>query len=279
MTSIQSIIVEDIPANREVLKKLLAEQCPNVSILGEAETIEEAENLIKKTNPRLVFLDIELKQTTGFDLLKKLHREGSINFETIFFTAHGTYDNATRAIKYSALDFLTKPLDPEKLRHAVEKASKKLNQKQHNAQIELLLETLKSPSAKTNRIAFHLLKGIIEFVKVDDIVYLEADQNVSYVYLQNGSKLNAMRNLGHYSKLLVSDYSFFPISHSIVVNLDYVKRYNHSELTVSLTNGKHLFASRRGGQDFKRYLNENRKNFGGIQGNGLRGVFKRLFGN
>ena len=278
MTTVQSVIVEDIPANREALKKMLAEECPYVQVLGDAETIEEGEALINKVKPQLVFMDIEIKRATSFDLLEKLHQTGAIDFEIIFFTAHGTYEYATRAIEFSALDFLTKPVDPVKLRHAVEKAIAKLNLKPNNAQIELLLETLRTPNFKSKRIAFHLIKGIIEFVKVDDIVYLEADGTVTYVHLKDGDKLTAMRNLGHYSKLFLSDYNFFPISNSLLVNMDYVKRYNHNELNVLLTNGEHIYASRRGGQDFKRYLDDNKGKFGNVQGGRLREALKRLVG-
>ena len=110
-------------------------------------------------------------------------------------------------------------------------------------------------------------------------MYLEADGTVSYIYLQNETKLTAVRNLGHYSKLLMAEYNFFPVSNGLLVNLDFVKRYNHSELTVNLTNGKHLYASRRGGQDFRRFLNDNKGKFGNIQDKGLRGIIRKLFGS
>lgn len=214
MKNLRCVIVEDIAANREALKKLLAEECPFVEVLGEADNIKEAETLIQSIQPRLVFMDIEIKSATSFDLLDRLHQNDAINFEIIFFTAHGTYEYATRAIEFSALDFLTKPLNSEKLKLAVEKASNKLNQTQYNAQIELLLETLSLPNQQSKRIAFHLIKGIVEFVQVDDIIYLEADGTLTYVYLQNGNRLTAVKNLGHYSKLLLSGYSFFPISNA-----------------------------------------------------------------
>lgn len=278
MKKVKSVIIEDIPDNRDALKKLLAQECPNVEIIGEAESIDEGEKLILEQSPELVFMDIELKGATSFDLLENLQKKDALTFEIIFFTAYGTYEYATRAIEFSALEFLTKPIDAEKLRPAVEKAVKKLDRHYDNAQIKLMLEILRSTNQKTSRIAFHLTKGIVEFVNVQDIVYLEADGPVTYVHLKDNSKLTAVKNLGQYSKLLTRDFPFFPISNSILINLDYVRRYNHSELSVVLTTGNHLFASRRGGQEFRRYLNENRSKFGDLESFSLGALFRKLFG-
>ncbi|MCP3931532.1 MAG: response regulator transcription factor [Bacteroidetes bacterium] len=278
MIRLNTVIVEDIPANREALKTLLKNECPNVKVLGEAGTIEEAEKVISQVNPNLVFLDIEIRKATSFDLLDKLHKENAINFEIIFFTAHGRYEYATRAIEFSALDFLSKPVDPKKLRIAVEKAAMKLDQQQYKSQVELLLETLSFPNFKSKRIAFHLTKSIIEFVEVDTIIYLEADSTITHIHLEGGNMLSAMRNMGHYSKLLLPDHNFFPISNSLLINLDFVKRYNHNELAVSLINGQSLYASRRGGKDFKRFLSDNKGEYGRIRRAGMKGVLRRLFG-
>ncbi len=278
MNIIKSIIIEDTPANLNTLKTFLTEECPYVKVLGDADNLEDGEALIKQTQPQLVFLDIEIKRATSFELLEKLHKIEAINFEIIFFTAYGTYENATRAIEFSALDFLTKPLNREKLKIAVEKATKKLNQIQTSRQIELLLETLRLPNFKSKKIAFHLTKGIIEFINVDNILYLEADKTITHIYLQDGSKLNALRNIGHYSKLLTFDYNFFPISNSLLVNLDYIKQYIHSELRVILVTGKELYASRRGGQDFRRFLNNNKGKYRNIQGDTWKGKVRKFFG-
>jgi two-component system LytT family response regulator len=252
---IKAIIIEDSKGNREALKSLLKSECPEVTIIGEASDIDAGYELIKDTEPDLVFLDIQLKDQTSFDLLDRLVKEDSINFEIIFTTAYGNFEYATRAIAYSALDFITKPIDSQKLKQAVEKAKSRISKEQYRNQIKLLLENISSPQSNANRIAIHLTKGVIEFVPVDDIRYLEADRTITYVYLKEGEKLNAMRNLGHYSKLLVGEHPFHHISNKFVVNLDYVKRYTHSNLTVELEDGTELNASRRGGQDFRRFLN------------------------
>ena len=275
---IKTIIIEDIIDNREALKRLLASDCPEVQIIGEADSVQSGVNLILRERPDLVILDIQLRDGTGFDILSELLDRNRIDFEIIFFTAHGNFENATKAIEYSALDFITKPIDPYKLCQAVQKVEKKVDRTQYNTQVSLLLENIAKNNSKGKRISIHLSKGIIEFVEVDEIIYLEADATITYVHLLRGNKLIAMKNLGFYSKLLMSDYNFFPISNSIVVNLDFIKRYNHSELAVVLTSGETIYASRRGGQDFKKFLNDNKSQYGDIEPQGLGQIFKKLLG-
>jgi two-component system LytT family response regulator len=278
MQKLSAIMVEDMLANREVLRTMLTDLCPQVELVGEAENVEQGYQLIKSTQPDIVFLDIQLDRETSFDLLDRLHEEDAIGFEIIFITGVGTFENVTRAIEFSALDFIHKPISEEKLVSAVEKAAKRVQKPQYNRQIELLLDILSHPTQKSRRIAFHLLKGVIEFVPVDDVVLLEADGPVTHIRLRDGTKLTAMKNLGHYSRLLTSDYDFFQISNDKVVNLDFVKRYNHAELTLTLLDGSHLIAARRGGQDLRRFLSEN-KAFRSIEDKGgLLGMLKQLFG-
>ena len=259
---------------------MLSERAPDVEIVGEADTVVRGYELVKIHTPDLVFLDIQLKDGTGFDILSKLHTEGEINFEIIFFTAHGNLENATKAIEYSALRFITKPIDPQKLKDAVEKARQKMQKTQQNLQIALLLENLtKGNNPKPKRIAIHLVKGVMEIVEVDNIMRLEADGTITYVYLGDQTELIAMKNLGFYSKLLIADYDFFPISNKVVVNMDFVKRYKHNELTVFFKDGTTAFASRRGGQEFKKFLSDNKSRFGNIQSSGMGDFFKNILGS
>lgn len=272
---IKTLIIEDSVDNREVLKIILSQHCPEVMIAGEAGDVEKGYELILENDPQLVFLDIQLKNHTSFDLLDRLLKNNSIGFEIIFITAHGSFEYATRAIAYSALDFITKPIDSKKLVNAVNKAKSRLTADQYGDQIRMLLENLSTPQSQVNRIAIHLTKGVIEFIPVEEIMYLEADRTITYVFLTDSRKLNAMRNLGHYSKLLVSDHPFYPISNKVVVNLDYVMRYTHNTLTVTLINGEKVQASRRGGQEFRRFLN----NQEGMHGKLNEKWWQRLFGS
>ncbi len=275
---IKTIIVEDTFDNRETLKKILTAECPDLQLMGEAENVEQAYNLIKSVHPDLVFLDIQLDKETSFDLLDRLHGEDAILFEIIFVTGFNKSEYLIRAIEFSALDFINKPIEAERLVKAVEKAAKRLNQRQYNRQISLLLEQLRRPNHPVGRMAFHLLKGIVEFVAIDNIVRLEADGVVTHIHLIDGSKLTAMKNLGHYSHLLTAEHNFFQISSDTVVNLEFVKRYNHAELALTLLDGSRVYASRRGGQDFRRYLSGNKHTSSMEEAKGLAGFLKRLFG-
>jgi len=113
---INAVIIEDEKKSREVLEALLTAHCPDVNIVGNAESVSTGVEVIRKTNPRLIFLDIEMADGSGFDLLEQLD---SSNYEVIFTTASDAH--ALRAIKYSAIDYLLKPIDPDELINAVEK--------------------------------------------------------------------------------------------------------------------------------------------------------------
>ncbi len=274
---IKTIVVEDVKSNRETLIQLLSKKSDFIEVVAEAENIEEGYDAIIRNKPDLVFLDIQLDRGTSFDLLEKLFEEDAIHFEIIFVTGHGNYENITRAIEFSALDFVSKPIDEEKLFKAIDKAMKRIDGRQYNKQIELLLDLLQKPQSPQQRIAFHLLKGIVELVQVDDILYLEADGVLTYVHLKNNTKLTATKNLGHYSKLLTAGFHFYQISSSIVINMSYVQSYDHTQLQVNMSDGRKVSASRRGGQDFKRYLASS-KEYEGMDQEVLKsGLLAKLF--
>jgi len=276
---IRTLIIEDIPDNRAALKNLLASNCPQVEIVGEADSQESGYAMILQEKPNLVFMDIQLREGTGFDILARLLEQDAINFEVIFFTAHGNYENVIMALEYSALDFITKPIQSEKLIQSVHKVERRLNKVQYKKQIDTLLKNIRKGHLRDQPISIHLSKGLLEFVDVADILYLEADTSITYVHLENGHKWTAMKNLGTYSKLLLADYHFFAISHSIVINLDYLKTYDPKKLLVTFKNGKTVSASRRGGRDFKYFLANNKRQYGDLQPSFLASLLQRLLGS
>ncbi len=261
MGQIRTIIVEDVPKDRELLQAILAEECPNVNVVGSAGNAEEGVKLIKQLRPDLVFIDIQLERSTGFDMLRMLKDENAINFEMIFVTGFGTNENETRAIDYSALDFIHKPPTPSAVARAVQNATRLHDAKMYQTQIATLLAHLQGAAIADPEIIFDLPKGQKEVVKVKDILYLEADGAITHVYLRNERKLTAMKNLGHYSKMLMAEYDFFPIHNNTVVNKREVKRINSRESTVTLQNGKTLICSRRGFEGFKSVFGTNRNVF------------------
>lgn len=256
MLPIKTVLIEDVPDNLVNLKNMLRRYCPQVDVLGNADSVDSGFDLIMQQRPGLLILDIGIRRGTSFDILSRLQQADNLDFEVIFLTGEARYDYATRAFEYSAIDFLNKPIDPEKLCRAIEKAGQQLHKQQYRQQIEFMLTLLQQGTPRdTGRIALHLARGIIEFVDIKDLVRCEADGTVTWCFLNTNSRLAAMRNLGHYSELLVKDYNFFPISQSEIVNLAYVRRYNHAELSVTLTDGSVRYASRRGGQELRHYLN------------------------
>lgn len=253
---LRAIIVEDIPHELAYLKECLAQNCPQVEVVGATGQSTQALQLIREHEPDLLLLDIEIDQGTSYDLLDQLQRQGiRLTCEIIFMTGHPKFDYATTAFAYSALDFLTKPIDPQHLQKAIARACERPNWDQYARQLNLLMDLVRSPEPRSNRLALHQPGGVIEFIDIDQILYLEADGVTTQFMMQDGRLMLAMRNIGQYSKLL-ERHGFFPISQSIMVNLDQLKRYDHAERVLTLNNGKTLYASRRGGQDLRHYLNQ-----------------------
>ena len=247
-----ALVVEDVEDTSNYIKQRIEKLCPLIRDIQQAFSIDDAYEKIKANHFDIIFLDIQLPKGTGFDLLRMLSDEGKIDFEIIFITGESAKEFTLRAIKYSALDFLYKPLDDTDLILAVNKATEKLRSQYFNRQISLLLDRVGDSNInKTNKIALHLHNGIVEFVTVDEIKYLEADGVIAYVFLRNGNRLTTTRNLGYYKEMLMIDYNFYPISNSLLVNQDYILRYNHKELQLTLNDGTVLFASKRFGKSFK----------------------------
>ena len=142
---------------------------------------------------------------------------------------------------------------------AVNKAIEKLKHTYFNKQIKLLLDRVgQEKVSETNKIAFHLHNGIIEFVNVKEIKYLQADGVITYIFLENGEKLSVTKNLGYYKDMLIADYNFHLISNNLLVNQEFIHRYNHHELLLILKDGTKLYASKRFGKEFKDLLSQNK---------------------
>lgn len=255
----RTIFVEDNASHRSTIRQLL-EQYPGVILVGEADSVQTAFNMIRDLKPELVMLDVELYPGTAFDLLKSIQEQGQIDFEVIFLTGFANFEYPLRAIHYAALDFLMKPIDKDKFEEAIERAKLKIAEKKNpdglKAQIEILLQNLRHPPEKrTNKVAFHRIGGVIEFVGTEEIVYCEADRDMTHVFLADGRKFTATRNLAFYARPLEIDFNFFRISDKQLVNLDFLRAYEHSkDYQLTLNNGVVLYASRRGGQELKQHF-------------------------
>lgn len=252
------IIIEDITYEVELVKSLLKKLFPQVEVIGQADNVEDGVTLIVTHKPDFILMDIEIMGGTSYDILNQIQKLNiSIDFEIIFLTGNRKFDYATMAFAYSALDFLTKPIDPILFEKAIKKAIERGNPQQYLNQIQLFMDLVRSPDNKNSKLAVHKIGGVISFVQIDQIVYLEADKEVTRFVFKNGEEVIAARNLGQYDQLLVNNHRFFSISNSLLINLDELDSYDHSEKIAIMCNHKRLYASRRGGQDLKNYINTN----------------------
>jgi two-component system LytT family response regulator len=252
------IIIEDITYEIELVKSLLKKLFPQVEVIGQADNVEDGVKLITSHKPDFILMDIEIMGGTSYDILNQIQKLNiPIDFEIIFLTGNRKFDYATMAFAYSALDFLTKPIDPILFEKAIKKAIERSNPQQYLNQIQLFMDLVRSPDNKNSKLAVHKIGGIISFVQIDQIVYLEADKEVTRFVFKNGEEVIAARNLGQYDQLLVNNHRFFSISNSLLINLDELDSYDHSEKIATMCNHKRLYASRRGGQDLKNYINTN----------------------
>ncbi len=215
----RALLVDDEPKNVRILKTLLENYCPQVNIIGEAGDAEAAFAAIKTLQPELVFLDIEMPYGNAFDLLNKLM---PVNFEVIFITAFDNY--SLKAFKYSALDYLLKPVDIEELKVAVNKAIGKIHSHQLNHQIEHLISNFRSGQTLLQKIALPTVDGIV-FLNVADIIRCEANGNYTYFYLDNKDKVIASKNIKEYEDILPAAI-FCRIHNSHIINLNRVKKYH-----------------------------------------------------
>ncbi|MEO6837966.1 MAG: LytTR family DNA-binding domain-containing protein [Ginsengibacter sp.] len=218
---INAIIVDDEPDCCESLAMLLERYCPEVKILDICYSADAALQSIREQNPQILFLDIEMPFMNGFQLLEKL---GDINFELIFTTSYDQY--AIKAIRFSALEYLLKPIDLDELQQAVKKAVQR-NLSPHPQQLEILLEKLKHPTVLFNKVAIPTLEGF-QFVLAESIIKCEAENNYTFLFLKDKRKLIASRNLRDIEEML-EDYSFIRVHNSYLVNINEVEKYVKGE--------------------------------------------------
>jgi two-component system LytT family response regulator len=218
---ITATIVDDEPYSCEALAILLERYCGDMKVLDICFSAMGALQSINEKKPDILFLDIEMPFMNGFELLEKLPE---INFELIFTTSYDHY--AIKAIRFSALDYLLKPVDSEELQKAVQKATKRM-QHPHPQQIEILLQKLSRPTIAVNKIAIPTMEGL-QMVLVESIISCSSDRNYTVLHLRNGEKIIASRTLKEIEEML-EDYSFARVHHSYLANLNEVEKYIKGE--------------------------------------------------
>jgi two-component system LytT family response regulator len=240
---LKSIVVDDESKSGESLKILVEDFCDDVTVSATCKTVDEALEAIKVHGPDVVFLDIQMQRETGFDLLEKLD---AISFEVIFTTAHSEY--AIKAFKFSAIDYLLKPIDLEELKGALAKVRKKIGQG-ITARLQQLMRNLRETSGENYKLALPTSDGLF-FVKVSSIVYCEASSNYTEIVTEDGRKHVVSRTLKEYDEML-SEHNFYCIHNSYLVNLNAVKKYVRGEGgSVIMTTGQSLDVSKRKKEGF-----------------------------
>lgn len=213
---IKAVIIDDEQGCRETLDLLLKRNFDYIDIVDHANSAAEGMKSIMEHQPDLVFLDIEMPEKNGFDMLMSI---GNINFEVIFVTAYNQY--ALKAIKFCALDYILKPVDELDLIKAVERAKDKINIGVENEQLKLLLNNTQNDKPKT--IALPTAEKI-EFVSVNDIIRCKGENNYTSIILTSGKSILISKTLKEYDTLL-SDYGFLRIHQSHLVNSRHIKAY------------------------------------------------------
>jgi two-component system LytT family response regulator len=213
----KALIVEDELRSREFLKNLVSEFCPELEVTGTATNVDEAVAFINEQSPDIVFMDIEMQTGTGFDVLQRIQHR---NFHVIFTTAYDHY--AIKAIKFSAVDYLLKPINLEELQEAVKKAVQHIRQDADENRIELLIRNLRRPAGEDYSISLSTSEGV-EFVQLGQIIRLEANGPYSTFFLKGDRKIMVSKNLKEY-EILLSDHGFFRIHNSHIINLREVRK-------------------------------------------------------
>lgn len=231
----KAIIIDDAPQARKLLRLMLAEISTEIEIQAECENVDEALVMIKKFEPNLLFLDIEMPGKSGLQLLELLLPE-KLNFETIFITAYNQY--AIQAFKLSAVDYLLKPFRKTELQDAIEKAKDKLHLKKSEQHLSTLLNNLKKD--QTQLLSIPLNYGY-EYLSLEKIEYLEANGAYTNIFSRDGNKVLVSKNLKHYESTLCGLDNFVKVNRSFIIHLQFVKSYHKKERgVVILHSGKNI---------------------------------------
>jgi two-component system LytT family response regulator len=248
MLQLTAIIIDDEARSRHALRYKLLKYCPEIELMAECKNGDEGIIAIEEKKPDIVFLDIEMPRMNGFTMLQQLKNR---NAELIFTTAYDHY--AVRAIRCSALDYLVKPIEPEELKAAVKRAVQKRNEVLPNQRIETLLHNLLDEKNGHARIAIPSIEGL-RFIEVNDIIYLQAESNYTFIYLIFSTKLTVSKTLKDFEELMPSQI-FIRIHHSCLINKNYVQKYIRGEGgQVVMINGKILDVARRKKEEFMRAI-------------------------
>lgn len=219
---ITAVLIDDDVNLREGMKGLLSLYAPDINIIGEADSVATGVEILNKLNPQVVFLDIQMNDGTGFDILEKLSEiNGKVTSHVVFITAYEHY--AIKAFRFSALDFLLKPVGPDELEKVIDKIRSVLEKDNDYSHIDLLLENIRKKADNFKRIALSNSDGI-HLLDISDIIRCESDDNYTKFFIKNRKPILISKTLKEYEELL-TEHDFVRIHQSHLINLSYVKSY------------------------------------------------------
>ncbi len=241
---IRAIIIEDEPAMQEVNSQLLSEYFPNIEQVGTANSIKTGIELINRVHPDLVLLDIELTDGSGFQLLQKLPSYG---FKVVFITGFESF--AIKAIKFSAIDYILKPVNETEFQQAIKRAIELIDRKENTQpQVNVLIDSFKK-EMQSKKLVLRTSHSM-HIVDISDIHFCKSDNSYTTFYLEGGEKILVSKSLKDYEGLL-NEYGFFRPHQSFLVNLNHIKKVdktdhgfiimkNKKEIPISTRQMKHL---------------------------------------
>jgi two-component system LytT family response regulator len=246
---IKAVIVDDAPEARQSLSADIQRWCPEVEILDMAGSMKEGLTKLRQLSPDVVFLDIQLGDGDGFTLLEQL---GDTDTQVIFTT--GLDSEGIRAIKFSALDYLLKPVDPDELTAAVAKVKEFRKKQSISENIKLLAEHLNTGNnAGSKRLALNSADKV-QIVRVDEIIRCESERNYTTFFLKGGKQIVVTRTLKEYEELL-EPLGFVRVHHSHLINLEYLKEFIKADGGYTIMNdGAHVPVSVRKRDDLMKAL-------------------------
>jgi two-component system LytT family response regulator len=241
---IKAVIIDDEIAMQEMNSRLLADYFPEIELVGLADSIKSGVELITRQNPDLVLLDIELTDGTGFQLLQKLQ---PYNFKVVFITGFDSF--AIKAIKFSAIDYILKPVNETEFQQAVQRAVELINKNENTQpQVEVLMNSFKK-EFKNKKLVLRTSESL-HIINISDIYFCKSDNSYTTFYFEGNEKILVSKSLKDYEGLL-ADYGFFRPHQSFLVNLNHIKKVdktdggfiimeNKKEIPVSLRQMKNL---------------------------------------
>ncbi|GAB5418200.1 MAG: LytTR family DNA-binding domain-containing protein [Crocinitomicaceae bacterium] len=227
MKELKALIVDDEEAARNVLRRLLERNCPDLQIVGTANDVPTAVELIRKEQPHVVFLDVQMPQYAGYEIIDFFD---TIDFEIIFVTAYDQY--AIKAFELSAVDYLIKPISRNRLVESIEKLQQRVHEKNAAQKFQLLKDSLQQKSL--DQIVISEL-GNQRILRISDIIAIQANGAYSEIFLVDGQKVLASKNLKQFESMLTEGAPFFRSHKSWLINFHHIQNYTKSDLEIHLS--------------------------------------------